>query len=64
MKEVTFKFSGYKSDEVAQKFYTWVVDGGLEDGIIDTLSDEDVSVEGAGPLDNEKLIIGVDSVKA
>jgi len=63
-KSVKLKFDGYKSDVVAQKFYTWVVDGGLEDGIIDNLSDDDISVEGITNIDNEILEITVTSKKA
>lgn len=46
MKNVTLTFVGFKSEEMAQKFFSWIVDGGLEDGIIDTLSDDSVQVEG------------------
>ncbi len=31
VKKVTLTFVGFNSDEVAQRFYTWAVDGGLED---------------------------------
>jgi hypothetical protein len=40
---------GDNSDAVAQAFYTWVIDGGLEDQIIDELdrlTDGKTSVEG------------------
>ena len=39
MKKVTFEFVGQDAEEMAQKFYTWFVDGGLEDQVVDTLSD-------------------------
>ncbi len=38
--KVTFLFEGKNAEEVAQYFFTWVVDGGLEDYIIDKLSAE------------------------
>ena len=61
MKKVEISFSGFKNDVVAQRFYTWVVDGGLEDVIIDTLSDNSISVEGVSDFDNEKLKITISS---
>ena len=59
MKKVTFTFVGFSSDEVAQKFYTWVIDGGLEDSIIDTLSDDDVKIEGISDFNNDLLEIAI-----
>ena len=39
MKKVTFEFVGQDAEEMAQKFYTWFVDGGLEDQwIVNTFS--------------------------
>ena len=61
MKKVTLTFVGFQSDEVAQAFYTWVVDGGLEDGIIDTLSNSKVEVEGITDFNNESLDIAIGS---
>lgn len=61
MSKVEICFSGYKNDVVAKKFYTWIVDGGLEDAIIDTLSDSSISVEGISDFDNEKLKITISS---
>lgn len=64
MKKVTLTFVGMNSDEIAQKFYTWVVDGGLEDSIIDTLSDESTEVEGISDFNNETLDIAISSKEA
>jgi len=44
---------------MAQKFFSWIVDGGLEDGIIDTLSDDSVQVEGLVDFNTESLDIAV-----
>ncbi len=63
MKKVTLTFVGADSDKIAQKFYTWVVDGGLEDGIIDTLSDETTEVEGISDFNNDTLDIAISSKK-
>ena len=64
MKKVTFTFVGHQSDEVAKKFYHWAVDGGLEDSIIDTLSDGETEVEGIVDFNNQSLDIAVSSSKA
>ena len=61
MKTVTLTFVGQQSDELAQRFYTWVVDGGLEDQIIDTLSTPEVRVSGVVDLDTERLAIAIGS---
>jgi hypothetical protein len=55
MKKVTFTFVGQDSDIMAEKFYTWYVDGGLEDRVIDTLSD-------MGPSNVETIEINNDSL--
>lgn len=61
MKSVTITFVGYRSDDVAKKFYTWVVDGGLEDSIIDNLSDNEVNVQGIMDINNDSLSIAIES---
>lgn len=61
MKSVTLTFIGDHSDEIAQKFYTWVVDGGLEDQIIDTLSGDGVAVSGIVDFNNEQLSVAISS---
>lgn len=55
MKQVTFTFVGQDSDIMAQKFYTWYVDGGLEDEVVDTLS-------GIGPSEVETIEINNDTL--
>lgn len=55
MTNVTFTFVGQDSDEMAKKFYTWYVDGGLEDKIIDTLTDMGPSKVDTIEIDNDKL---------
>lgn len=61
MRNVTLTFVGFKSDEVARRFYTWIVDGGLEDGIIDTLSSDDIRVTGIKDFNNNSLDIAIHS---
>lgn len=55
MKKVTLTFVGQDSDIMAQKFYTWFVDGGLEDQVIDTLSEMGPSNVDLIEIDNESL---------
>lgn len=38
--KVTFLFEGKDAEAVAQYFFTWFVDGGLEDYIVDRLAKE------------------------
>ena len=67
MKTVTFTFVGADSDAVAQAFYTWVVDGGLEDQFVDELdrlTDEKTSVEGIMDFNNDTLDIAIRSTVA
>lgn len=64
MKTVKFTFVGGDSDAVAQAFYTWVVDGGLEDQIIselNRLTDDKTSVEGIMDFNNDTLDIAIRS---
>lgn len=42
---------------MAQQFYTWFVDGGLEDQIVDTLSEEGPSNVEVIEIDNDELNI-------
>lgn len=39
MRAVTIQFVGYASDAVAKEFYHLIVDGGLEEQIVNTLED-------------------------
>lgn len=57
MKNVTFKFVGQDSDEMAQQFYTWFIDGGLEDQVMDTLSEMGPSDVEVIEFDNDTLDI-------
>ena len=64
MRKVTLTFVGHQSDDLAQRFYTWLIDGGLEDQIIDTLSTEEVIVEGIADSNNDSLDIAIGSKSA
>lgn len=55
MKKVTLTFVGQDSDIMAQKFYTWFVDGGLEDQVIDTLTEMGPSKVDLIEINNESL---------
>lgn len=61
MKTVTLTFVGQQSDELAQRFFTWLVDGGLEDQLIDELSTPEVQVSGIVDLDAEQLAVAIGS---
>ena len=64
MKKVTISFVGNGSDQTADKFYSWIVDGGLEDYIVDTLTeltDENIEVDGICEFNNETLDISIKS---
>ncbi len=64
MRKVTITFVGDGSDDVAQAFYTYFVDGGLEDQVIDTLNDNtaaNIDVEGIMDINNETLDIAIKS---
>lgn len=45
MKTVHIEFAGPKSKKIAKRFYAYLVDGGLEDQLIEKLSDEGVTLE-------------------
>jgi hypothetical protein len=60
MKKVLFTFVGDNSDEIAQKFYTWVIDGGLADTITDNLSDTTINLD-LLDFDNETFDIAFKS---
>ena len=61
MQNVTITFVGHRSNEIAQRFYTWIVDGGLEDGIIENLSDDEIDVQGILDINNKSLSIAIES---
>ena len=41
---VTISFMGLKAEEMAKKFFTYLVDGGLEDQVIQALAGKDVTL--------------------
>lgn len=57
MKNVTFTFVGQDSEQMAQQLYTWVIDGGLEDQLVDGLSEMGPSDVEIIEIDNENLDI-------
>lgn len=59
MSKVTLTFVGHNAREISQRFYNWAVDGGLEDELIDVLSDEQTEVQGITFSDDETLEIEV-----
>jgi hypothetical protein len=64
MRKVTFTFVGDGSDEAAQAFYTYFVDGGLEDQVIDVLTENtpaNIEVEGVMDINNDTLDIAIQS---
>lgn len=64
MKTVSVTFVGDGSDEVAQAFYTWFVDGGLEDQVIQVLTEntaESIEVKGITEINNDDLTIAIGS---
>lgn len=59
MNSVTISFEGDRGQEMARKFFTYLVDGGLEDAVIDHLSDARTEV-GIGACDAEKRTVRFD----
>ena len=59
MKSVTFYFAGQYSEKMAKQFYTWFIDGGLQDQIEDTLCEMGPSDVSVLEFDNDKLDIVV-----
>ena len=45
---VTLAFTGVKTREMAKRFYTYLVDGGLEDQLIDRLTGDGITLEITG----------------
>ena len=45
MKTVSITFAGPKSDAMAKRFYSYLVDGGLEDQLIEALSEKGATLE-------------------
>lgn len=55
MRKVTLNFIGDRSENMAEAFYTWLLDGGLEDTLIEGLSTEEVELDGVIDFDNQNL---------
>lgn len=53
---VSLVFSGVKSSEMAKRFYSYLVDGGLEENLIAMLTGKGVTLE-IRDCDNEKLTV-------
>lgn len=53
---VNLVFSGLKSKEMAKRFYTYLVDGGLEDLVIQELFGKGLTLEISG-CDNKSLTV-------
>ncbi len=56
MKSVRIEFTGPGSEKIAQKFYSYLVDGGLEDHLIETLATKDTTLEIAD-CNNDELAV-------
>lgn len=56
-KSVTFVFEGEQAGKVAEYFYHWYVDGGLQDQVEETLSENlEADIETTA-IDNETLTV-------
>ncbi len=53
---VSLLFSGVKAKEMAKRFYTYLVDGGLEDQLIQNLSGKGLTLE-ISDCDNKSLTV-------
>ncbi len=62
MSKVTFTFVGHNADKISERFYSWAVDGGLEDEIIDMLSDDDTEVQGITDYNSDTQDIEINSL--
>ncbi len=56
MKTVRIDFAGPKSEEMARRFYAYLVDGGLEDQVIQEISSDDTTLE-IGDCNNDDLAV-------
>lgn len=62
MKTVSITFVGDESDHVAETFYTWIVDGGMEDQIVQMLTEltnENIEVDSVMDINNETLSMAI-----
>ncbi len=56
MNSVTINFDGDRAEEMAKAFFTYLVDGGLEDQLIDRISDAKTEIE-ISDCDAKKLLV-------
>lgn len=56
MKTVQISFAGPRSEDMARRFYTFLVDGGLEDYLIQQLTTPTVTME-LNDCNNEDLTV-------
>lgn len=61
-KSVTLVFNGVKSGDMAKKFFTYLVDGGLEDILIENLSGQGITL-GISGCDKKKLSVSFEVAK-
>lgn len=61
-KTVTLVFNGVKSGDMAKKFFTYLVDGGLEDILIENLSGQGITL-GISGCDKKKLTVSFEVAK-
>lgn len=61
-KSVTLIFNGVKSGDMAKKFFTYLVDGGLEDILIENLSGQGITL-GISGCDKKKLTVSFEVAK-
>lgn len=61
-KSVTLVFNGVKAGDMAKKFFTYLVDGGLEDILIENLSGQGITL-GISGCDKKKLTVSFEVAK-
>lgn len=61
-KSVTLVFNGVKSGDMAKRFFTYLVDGGLEDILIENLSGQGITL-GISGCDKKKLTVSFEVAK-
>jgi len=61
-KSVTLVFNGVKSGDMAKKFFTYLVDGGLEDILIENLTGQGITL-GISGCDKKKLTVSFEVAK-
>jgi hypothetical protein len=61
-KTVSLTFNGVKSGDMAKKFFSYLVDGGLEDILIENLSGQGITL-GISGCDKKKLTVSFEVAK-